>query len=156
MVRLERFERPTYGFVVHCSIQLSYKRKLCRLPSARQLPPCFLRLRLNEQGVGQICPAPCYSVMVRPERFERPTYGFVVHCSIQLSYGRILSSTGRNVVDQGETVLRMLKGMSGRVQPEKPSLVNLPPPLSHAQLSRRILRLVGLGGEGGPLHDELR
>ena len=26
MVRLERFERPTYGFVVRCSIQLSYKR----------------------------------------------------------------------------------------------------------------------------------
>ena len=31
MVRLERFERPTYGFVVHCSIQLSYKRKLCQM-----------------------------------------------------------------------------------------------------------------------------
>ena len=26
LVRLERFERPTYGFVVRCSIQLSYKR----------------------------------------------------------------------------------------------------------------------------------
>jgi hypothetical protein len=28
--------------------------------------------------------------MVRPERFERPTYWFVASCSIQLSYGRIL------------------------------------------------------------------
>ena len=28
MARLERFELPTYGFVVRCSIQLSYKRKL--------------------------------------------------------------------------------------------------------------------------------
>jgi hypothetical protein len=27
--------------------------------------------------------------MVRPERFERPTYWFVASCSIQLSYGRI-------------------------------------------------------------------
>jgi hypothetical protein len=28
------------------------------------------------------------SFMVRPERFERPTYWFVASCSIQLSYGR--------------------------------------------------------------------
>ncbi len=26
--------------------------------------------------------------MVRPDRFERPTYWFVASCSIQLSYGR--------------------------------------------------------------------
>jgi hypothetical protein len=30
--------------------------------------------------------------MVRPERFERPTYWFVASCSIQLSYGRMLRS----------------------------------------------------------------
>jgi hypothetical protein len=30
------------------------------------------------------------SLMVRPERFERPTPRFVVWCSIQLSYGRKL------------------------------------------------------------------
>ena len=29
--------------------------------------------------------------MVRPERFERPTYWFVASCSIQLSYGRTSS-----------------------------------------------------------------
>ena len=29
-------------------------------------------------------------LMVRPERFERPTYWFVASCSIQLSYGRTL------------------------------------------------------------------
>ena len=34
MVRLERFERPTYGFVVRCSIQLSYKRIKRKLYSA--------------------------------------------------------------------------------------------------------------------------
>jgi hypothetical protein len=28
--------------------------------------------------------------MVRPERFERPTYWFVASCSIHLSYGRTL------------------------------------------------------------------
>ncbi len=27
MVRLERFEPPTYGLEVRCSIQLSYRRK---------------------------------------------------------------------------------------------------------------------------------
>ena len=27
-------------------------------------------------------------VMARPGRFERPTYGLEVRCSIQLSYGR--------------------------------------------------------------------
>ena len=26
--------------------------------------------------------------LARPERFELPTHGFVVRCSIQLSYGR--------------------------------------------------------------------
>ena len=31
MARLERFELPTYGFVVRCSIQLSYKRNLYQL-----------------------------------------------------------------------------------------------------------------------------
>ena len=28
--------------------------------------------------------------MVRPDRFERPTYWFVASCSIQLSYGRTI------------------------------------------------------------------
>ena len=28
--------------------------------------------------------------MVRPGRFELPTFGLEVHCSIQLSYGRIV------------------------------------------------------------------
>ena len=30
-----------------------------------------------------------FSCLARPERFERPTLGFVDRCSIQLSYGRI-------------------------------------------------------------------
>jgi hypothetical protein len=31
--------------------------------------------------------------MARPERFELPTYGFVDHRSIQLSYGRAVLKT---------------------------------------------------------------
>jgi hypothetical protein len=31
--------------------------------------------------------------MARPERFELPTYGFVDHRSIQLSYGRAVLET---------------------------------------------------------------
>jgi hypothetical protein len=34
--------------------------------------------------------------MARPERFELPTYGFVDHRSIQLSYGRAVLETLRN------------------------------------------------------------
>ena len=30
------------------------------------------------------------SVVVRPERFELPTYWFEASCSIQLSYGRTM------------------------------------------------------------------
>ena len=44
MVRLERFERPTYGFVVRCSIQLSYKR--IELKSKKKFNnklPCILQ-----------------------------------------------------------------------------------------------------------------
>ena len=40
--------------------------------------------------------------MVRPERFERPTYWFVASCSIQLSYGRTAScrtATGLRIKD---------------------------------------------------------
>lgn len=42
--------------------------------------------------------SPCFSLltvvgMVRPERFELPTYGFVDHRSIQLSYGRTVVRT---------------------------------------------------------------
>jgi hypothetical protein len=33
--------------------------------------------------------------MVRPERFELPTYGFVDHRSIQLSYGRTVLETAQ-------------------------------------------------------------
>ncbi len=64
MARPERFERPAPRFVVLCSIQLSYGRKLYFY--------CVLLF------------------MARSERFELPTYGFVVRCSIQLSYERIL------------------------------------------------------------------
>jgi hypothetical protein len=31
MARSERFELPTYGFVVRCSIQLSYERNFYQL-----------------------------------------------------------------------------------------------------------------------------
>jgi hypothetical protein len=40
--------------------------------------------------------------MVRPERFERPTYWFVASCSIQLSYGRTwVAATSRWATLQG-------------------------------------------------------
>ena len=85
MVRLERFERPTYGFVVHCSIQLSYKRKLFSVQKV---------YRIGKIKGLRVSVSPF--TMVRLERFERPTYGFVVHCSIQLSYKRNLYQLGEN------------------------------------------------------------
>ena len=50
--------------------------------------------------------------MVRPERFERPTYWFVASCSIQLSYGRtwlrrqLFKDSGLRGSGQGEGVRR--------------------------------------------------
>jgi hypothetical protein len=49
--------------------------------------------------------------MVRPERFELPTYWFVASRSIQLSYGR-----ARMV--SGETLVR-LSGFSKRCNPRE-------------------------------------
>ena len=44
--------------------------------------------RQNTKGVLCFRSAPLI-LLVRPARFERATYGFVVRHSIQLSYGRI-------------------------------------------------------------------
>ena len=37
-----------------------------------------------------------YTRVATPERFELPTYGIEIHCSIQLSYGAVVAGeTGR-------------------------------------------------------------
>ena len=40
--------------------------------------------------------------LVRPERFELPTYWFVASCSIQLSHGRITETSFRRHADKGQ------------------------------------------------------
>jgi hypothetical protein len=58
-------------------------------------------------------------ILVRPERFERPTYWFVASCSIQLSYGRTLrgmqpsKNTGIHRAEQ-TNVGRTTKNENGR------------------------------------------
>ena len=53
-------------------------------------PPsgCALPGAQVKKGVGKIANPLIF--LARPERFELPTHGFVVRCSIQLSYGRIV------------------------------------------------------------------
>src|SRR6185312_12289950 len=50
---------------------------------------CSSKDALHFYGTGRVG-------MVRPERFERPTYWFVASCSIQLSYGRTSSQAKRS------------------------------------------------------------
>ena len=64
----------------------------------------------NNKGVTAYTVTPLL-LMARLERFELPTYGFVVRCSIQLSYKRELLLTGRNVADKRNIIFGMLKGM---------------------------------------------
>jgi hypothetical protein len=45
-----------------------------------------IRARIKRKGPALT--ADPLKFLVRPERFERPTVGFEVRCSIQLSYGR--------------------------------------------------------------------
>ena len=53
-VRLERFERPTHGFEVRCSIQLSYKRvTVCVTERARDTVVAAGRARKNSPPSGR-------------------------------------------------------------------------------------------------------
>ena len=101
MVRPEGFELPTYRFVACCSIQLSYER-LVKKNVSRSLKygqALFYAFRQKKTCGKQVY---CRSV-VRPERFELPTYRFVACCSIQLSYER---PTTANIGKRGVVVKR--------------------------------------------------
>ena len=60
--------------------------------------------------------------LVRPERFELPTYWFVASCSIQLSHGRITETSFRRHADKGQAffagIFKFFFGKAGRRCPE--------------------------------------
>lgn len=84
------------------------------------------------------------SLLARSERFELPTYGFVVRCSIQLSYERKLyRSVCRHEIDQRKAVDRVLKGMCRRIKCKQPPFEYFLISLTDTNLGRRVFRLIG-------------
>ena len=55
MVRLERFERPTYWFVASCSIQLSYGRTLLCMQLFKDNGICCAEQPVDEGALDVYC-----------------------------------------------------------------------------------------------------
>ena len=70
------------------------------------MPCCLTALKTIRKKAYEISHKP-YFLMVRPERFELPTYRFVACCSIQLSYER---PTTANIEKTGRVVKRFFEG----------------------------------------------
>ena len=86
MVRLAGFEPATFGFEVHCSIQLSYKRAFLGRMTRFELATTGATIQCSTNwATSAICSK---NSLVRPRGFEPLTYWLEVSCSIQLSYGR--------------------------------------------------------------------
>jgi hypothetical protein len=51
----------------------------------------------HSNGLGEIYKGKTACYMARPDGFEPPTPRFVVWCSIQLSYGRVLRIARENI-----------------------------------------------------------
>src|SRR4029078_12523266 len=105
-----------------------------RLDGPQERTASYSGRRIKHRNV-RFWRARIFTEVARPERFELPTPRFVVWCSIQLSYGRLVPAAGQHPPAHGRIAIgslpRWQARMAGRSGP-------LPLPAAGAEFDRAV------------------